>query len=77
MRQRVEVGAVEHAVAVHVRVDHRANAPARQASSTASAGLLRRSVQPAAETRPSADVDGHDHALAVGGQHVVEELGVA
>ena len=70
-------GPCEHPVAVDVRVDERAHAAVLQALDDAARPASASSrCQPEVETLPPRVSTDDDHALAVGAEHVVEEVDV-
>jgi hypothetical protein len=72
----VGVGPLEHPVLVDVRVDERAHAAVLQALDDRLGRHLRRLLPAGGRDVAAARVDRHDHALAKGPEHVVEEVDV-
>src|SRR4051794_5916779 len=72
----VEVGALEHPVLVHVRVDERAHAAVLQALDDRVGGHLRRLLPARGRDVAAAGVDRDDDPVAERAEHVVEEVDV-
>jgi hypothetical protein len=75
-RHLIEIGTAQHPVALDARVDEPGHAAPAGALDRGLGGDLRLLGPAGCRHAPAAGVDRHDHAVAIGGDHLVEEVNV-